>query len=165
MQVIQRFRLYAMTACATLAASSILLGAQQQQSTTATAPPAQQQATPAPAANVSTIPSPPPTPETLGDAMMAQKRYQAAIEAYKKAPPSATVWNKMGIAYQMMYNLDEAERCYKKSLKLHSKSVTVLNNLGTVYDSQKKYKKAEKPLTSDREKASRKNFFVFFFIF
>ena len=35
------------------------------------------------------IPAPPrpqPTPEQLGDALMAHQRYQAAIEAYKKAP-------------------------------------------------------------------------------
>ena len=31
-------------------------------------------------------PRPQPTPEQLGDALMAHQRYQAAIEAYKKAP-------------------------------------------------------------------------------
>ena len=45
---------------------------------------------------------------------MAHQRYQAAIEAYKKAPQdSAAVWNKMGIAYQMMFNLEDAIRCYQ----------------------------------------------------
>ena len=45
---------------------------------------------------------------------MAHHRYQAAIEAYKQAPQnSAAVWNKMGIAYQMMFNLPDATRCYE----------------------------------------------------
>ncbi|HVZ85110.1 MAG TPA: tetratricopeptide repeat protein [Terracidiphilus sp.] len=84
-------------------------------------------------------------PEELGDSLMAHKRYQAAIEAYKQTPkPSAAVWNKMGIAYQMMYDLDDAMQCYKTSLKLEPKNVNVLNNLGTVYDSQKDYKRAVK---------------------
>ncbi|HEY6491026.1 MAG: tetratricopeptide repeat protein [Terracidiphilus sp.] len=84
-----------------------------------------------------------PTSEELGDSLMAHRRYQAAIEAYKQVEPSsAAVWNKMGIAYQMMFNLQDADRCYQASLKLDSKNVNVLNNLGTVYDSLKDYKKA-----------------------
>ncbi len=89
----------------------------------------------------STLPVPPPTPEALGDSLMAHRRYQAAIEAYKQGPTdSAVLWNKMGIAYQMMFNLQDALRCYKSSLRLDSKSVNVLNNLGTIYDSMKQYK-------------------------
>jgi Tfp pilus assembly protein PilF len=48
----------------------------------------------------------------------------------------------MGIAYQMLFNLQDAIRCYEESLKLDSKNANVLNNLGTVYDSQKEYKAA-----------------------
>lgn len=84
-------------------------------------------------------------PEELGDTLMAHQRYQAAIEAYKKGPrDSAMLWNKMGIAYQMMLNLDEAQRCYEHSLKLDPRSAAVLNNLGSVYDSQKQYPNAER---------------------
>jgi tetratricopeptide (TPR) repeat protein len=84
-------------------------------------------------------------PEELGDTLMAHQRYQAAIEAYKKGPrDSAMLWNKMGIAYQMMLNLDEAQRCYERSLKLDPRSAAVLNNLGSVYDSQKQYPNAER---------------------
>ena len=90
-----------------------------------------------------TIPIPEPSHEAVGDSMMAHRRYQAAIEAYKQAPQnSANVWNKLGIANQMLFNLPEATRCYQASLKLDSKNVNVLNNLGTVYDSQKDYKAA-----------------------
>ena len=90
-------------------------------------------------------PQPQPTPEQIGDVMMARQRYQAAIEAYKRAPSdSSTVWSKMGIAYQMMYNLRAASRCYQASLKLNPSSAPVLNNLGTVYDAMKDYSNAER---------------------
>jgi tetratricopeptide (TPR) repeat protein len=86
-----------------------------------------------------------PTPEELGDSLQAQKRYQAAIAAYAQDPkPSAHVWNKMGIAYQLMFNLKDAARCYKASLKLNPDDAQVINNLATVYDSLKDYRKAER---------------------
>ena len=88
------------------------------------------------------LPIPQPAPEALGDALMAHHRYQAAIEAYKQAPQnSATVWNKMGIANQMLFNLPEATRCYQASLKIDPKNVNVLNNLGTDLLAQHKYEK------------------------
>lgn len=94
---------------------------------------------------ISAVPQPLPTPEAVGDSLMAHRRYQAAIEAYKTVPqPSAAVWNKMGIAYQMFFNLQDATRCYEISLKMDPKNVNVLNNLATVYDSLKQYKKAVK---------------------
>jgi tetratricopeptide (TPR) repeat protein len=90
-------------------------------------------------------PLPPATPEALGDSLMGQQRYQAAIEAYKKAPRnSADVWNKMGIAYQLMFNLEDASRCYEESLRLDKKNARVMNNLGTIYDSEKEYGSAER---------------------
>lgn len=86
---------------------------------------------------------PPPSSEAQGDSLMAHRRYQAAVEAYKQAPQeSAGVWNKMGIAYQMLGNLPDATRCYQESLKIDRKNVNVLNNLGTIYDSEKDYKAA-----------------------
>lgn len=93
----------------------------------------------------SAAPAPQPTPEALGDSLMAHHRYQAAIEAYKQVPEmTAGVWNKMGIAHQMMFDLQDATRCYQASLKLDPKNVNVLNNLGTVYDSLKEYRSAVK---------------------
>lgn len=92
-----------------------------------------------------TLPAPvQPTPEQLADSLVVHRRYQAALQEYMKAPPSAAVWNKMGIAYQMMFNLKDAQRCYKESLRLDSRNSNVLNNLGTVYDSLKDYKQAER---------------------
>ena len=85
------------------------------------------------------------TPEQLGDTLSARQRYQAAIDAYKKAPQdSAVVWNKMGIAYQMMSDLADASRCYQASLKIDPHNASVLNNLGTTYDSLMEYSDAER---------------------
>jgi Tfp pilus assembly protein PilF len=76
---------------------------------------------------------------------MVRQRYQAAIEAYKKDPhASASLWNKLGIAYQMMFNLEEARRCYQASLRMDPRSTHVLNNLGTIYDSLKQYRDGER---------------------
>jgi tetratricopeptide (TPR) repeat protein len=98
----------------------------------------------APAASA-TVPAIPPTPEELGDSLSGHQRYQAAIAAYSQvANPSAGVWNKMGIAYQMMFNLKDATRCYNASLKLDPHNATVLNNLATVYDSLKQYGMSER---------------------
>ncbi|HUV71220.1 MAG TPA: tetratricopeptide repeat protein [Terracidiphilus sp.] len=92
-----------------------------------------------------TPPGPPPTPEELADSLYVRKRYQAAIAAYSSiAHPSPEVWNKMGIAYQLMFNTNDAIRCYKASLKLDPRNAQVLNNLATVYDSLKQYKDAER---------------------
>lgn len=92
-----------------------------------------------------TAPRKQPTPEELGDSLMARKRYQAAIRAYDQASPkSATVWNKMGIANQMMLNREEAIHCYRTALKLEPHNAKVMNNLGTIYDSEKQYGDARK---------------------
>ncbi len=85
------------------------------------------------------------TPEQIADSLMAHQRYQAAIEKYKLSPSNSSgVWNKMGVAYQLMFNLDDAARCYLQALKLEPKNAIVMNNLGTVYVSLKQYSKAEK---------------------
>jgi tetratricopeptide (TPR) repeat protein len=107
--------------------------------------------TPAPSVAASTPPPSPvagpqfqSTPEQVADALMAHQRYQAAIESYKKATPSSDIWNKMGVAYQLMFNLNEAAKCYETALKLDPKNAIVINNLGTIYVSWKQYSKAEK---------------------
>lgn len=90
-------------------------------------------------------PKVPPTPEQMGDSLLGHQRYQEAIAAYSKSPQmTAVIWNKMGIAYQMMFNDTEASRCYKESLKLNPENAQVLNNLGTVYASMKLFGQADR---------------------
>lgn len=87
----------------------------------------------------------PTSPEELGDAYVAHQRYQAAIAAYAAVPKkTAELWNKIGIAYQMMFDSKDAMRCYKKSLKLDPRDPQVLNNLGTVYAAERDYEQAGK---------------------
>lgn len=85
------------------------------------------------------------TPERLGDTRLIERRYQEAIEAYQDAPNSSSeVWNKRGIAYEMLFDLKDAARCFKQSLRLNPLDSRVLNNLATIYDSQKDHRKAER---------------------
>jgi Flp pilus assembly protein TadD len=106
---------------------------------------AQPQAPAAQSEPVQTVQAPASTPEELGDSLMMHQRYQAAIAAYKNGPhDSANLWNKLGIAYQMMFNLEDAMRCYQASLKLEPKNTRVMNNLGTVYDAMRQFSAAER---------------------
>ena len=114
---------------------AITLGASRAQPTQATSPPPVTAATP----------QKPPTPEQLGDSLVAHQRYQAALAAYSNAPQmTADIWNKMGIAYQMLFNPKDATRCYKESLKLDPANAQVMNNLATVYASLKQYGQADR---------------------
>lgn len=101
---------------------------------------------PAPPAAADTLqPQKQATPEEIGDSLTARQHYQAAIASYEKAPEkTASLWNKMGIDYQMMFNSRDALRCYKESLKLDSRNSQVLNNLATVYASLKDFGQADK---------------------
>jgi Tfp pilus assembly protein PilF len=118
-------------------ASSLPTAPSQQPAATPASLPAAQH--PAAAANV------PETPEQTGDRLLAENKFQAAIDAFKKAPhDSPAVWNKMGIAYQQMFSPEEAMRCYMTSLKLNPESASVLNNLGTVYVSLQDSRSAER---------------------
>jgi tetratricopeptide (TPR) repeat protein len=99
------------------------------------------------------------TAEQEGDRLRMSGHYQAANQAYAQIPhPSALVWNKMGISYQMLYDLKEAMRCYKESLKLQPANPFVLNNLGTVQEllgsysaAERNYRKALKLVPNDTE--------------
>jgi len=96
--------------------------------------------------DTSVQPSPPaPTAEQRADSLMVQQRYQAAIDAYSNVkPPTASSWNKMGIAYQMLFDPTNATRCYKESLKIDPNHSGTFNNLATLEDSRKNFAAAER---------------------
>jgi tetratricopeptide (TPR) repeat protein len=142
-------RLAALALLAVVTASMHGLSAQAQAPAPASAPapvrPPESSAPAATPAAPAAVPAIPTDPEDLGDSLSGHQRYQAAIAAYAKiTDPSAAVWNKMGIAYQMMFNLKDASRCYNASLKLDPRNATVLNNLATVNDSLKQFGIAER---------------------
>ena len=81
--------------------------------------------------------------EQRGDILMARKMYREAIDVYREGPQdSAVIWNKLGIAYHQMLQIDEAKRHYEKAIKLNPKYSEAINNLGTVYYSKKSYRRA-----------------------
>ena len=93
--------------------------------------------------SVSDTAAPPITQEERGDVYMARKMYREAIEAYEQAPQnSAVVWNKMGIAYHQMIQLDAAMKRYRKAIHLDGKYAEAINNLGTIYYAEKHYSRA-----------------------
>ncbi len=83
------------------------------------------------------------TPEQRGDLFMARKMYREAVDAYRAgAGKSAVLWNKVGIAYHQLGDLDAAKRSYEHALKLDRKYADALNNLGTVFYARKKFRTA-----------------------
>ncbi|HTW60938.1 MAG TPA: tetratricopeptide repeat protein [Terracidiphilus sp.] len=85
------------------------------------------------------------TPIEMGDFLVSQRRYQEAVDAYSEsAEKTAAVWNRIGIAYQLMSNTSQAQRCYKQALKLDAADALALNNLGTIAASVDDYGEAER---------------------
>jgi tetratricopeptide (TPR) repeat protein len=83
------------------------------------------------------------TPEMRGDIFMARKMYREAIEMFRQGSPTDPVlWNKIGIAYHQMQQLDNAKKSYEHALKLKKDYVEAINNLGTVYYATKSYRRA-----------------------
>src|SRR5438105_10315692 len=83
------------------------------------------------------------TPELRGDIMMARKMYREAIDFYKPGTEtSAILANKTGIAYHQLQDLDNAEKYYRRAIKLNRNYSEAINNLGTVYYAKKSYRRA-----------------------
>lgn len=80
--------------------------------------------------------------EERGDILMARGRYLDAVEAYREAPPTATVLNKTGIAYQHLSAVDLAKKDYQKALLIQPNYPEAINNLGAAYFAKRDYKKA-----------------------
>ena len=86
-----------------------------------------------------------PTPvksltEQRGDIFMARKMYREAIDIYTQGDQKSPVtWNKIGIAWHSMANLQMARKSYEKAMKLDKKYPDAVNNLGTVYYADKNF--------------------------
>lgn len=82
-------------------------------------------------------------PEMRGDIAMARKEYRQAVDHYKSAQPlNHIVWNKIGIAYHQLTEMDQARRSYERSVKMKPDYSEAINNLGAVYYAQKSYRRA-----------------------
>ncbi|AXC10379.1 TPR repeat [Acidisarcina polymorpha] len=83
--------------------------------------------------------------ELEGDLLAARQRYLDAIEAYRKASPdSATVINKIGVAYHHMFDITDARKYYQRAIELNPHYAEAWNNLGATYHAEKKYKEAQR---------------------
>ncbi|PWU04875.1 MAG: hypothetical protein C5B51_15930 [Terriglobia bacterium] len=88
-------------------------------------------------------PSPTLTPEARGDIMMARKMYREAIEAFQSDnSKTAAVYNKIGIAYHQLQQLNLAKKNYEQAVRLKRDYAEAFNNIGTVYYAQKSYRRA-----------------------
>ncbi|MGH9735117.1 MAG: tetratricopeptide repeat protein, partial [Candidatus Acidiferrales bacterium] len=92
--------------------------------------------------------SPTQVAELRADVLMAEKEYTDAVRAYSSIvetdPTNAQVLDKMGVAYQQLLNLRDAEKYYKKSAKADKTFASPVNNIGTVEYEKKHYKNAIK---------------------
>jgi tetratricopeptide (TPR) repeat protein len=94
-----------------------------------------------------TSPRPIPTtalsPEARGDIYMARKMYREALEMFRSEPhKTAVIYNKIGIAYHQLQQLDAARKSYAQALKIKKNYAEALNNIGTVYYAKKSYRRA-----------------------
>jgi tetratricopeptide (TPR) repeat protein len=95
---------------------------------------------------------PPMTPEQKeemrGDVLMVRKMYQQAIDVYvdllRQRPKDPQLMNKIGINYQELGDLKQAERYYKLAFKANKHFANPQNNLGTIDFGRQKYKGAIK---------------------
>ncbi len=81
--------------------------------------------------------------ESRGDIMMARKMYREAIETFEQEPhKTAILYNKIGIAYHQLQQLENARKYYDRALKANRDYGEAYNNLGTVYYAKKSYRRA-----------------------
>jgi tetratricopeptide (TPR) repeat protein len=92
--------------------------------------------------------SPRQAAEMHADLFMARKEYREAIRAYEALLTNdrydAQILNKIGVAYQEMIDLHNAEKYYKKAMKADKTFASAVNNVGTVEYEKKHYRKAVK---------------------
>ncbi|MBO0910413.1 MAG: tetratricopeptide repeat protein [Acidobacteria bacterium] len=94
------------------------------------------------------VPAPPPNAsaadlEREGDTLRAEKQYLDAIDYYQaglaKAPQSASIANKLGIANLMLQRYKEADKNFERAIKRDRKFAEAYNNLGAIDYTRRKY--------------------------
>ena len=78
----------------------------------------------------------------LTKALIAEKRYTAAIAELKNAPPNEVLQLNLAIAYSKNSNIDEAIQILSGIVKEHPEYAQAHTNLGIVYTQQKRFSEA-----------------------
>jgi tetratricopeptide (TPR) repeat protein len=74
---------------------------------------------------------------------MARKMYREAVDTYRTGNMKAAItWDKIGIAYHQLGDLNAARKSYERAVRLDKKYADAINNIGTVYYAEKKYRSA-----------------------
>lgn len=86
--------------------------------------------------------------EARGDELRSQKAYLDALDYYRaalaKAPNSARIYNKAGIAQLQIQHYKESQKNFERAIKLDHEFADAYNNLGVVHYQQHKLGKAIK---------------------
>jgi tetratricopeptide (TPR) repeat protein len=87
--------------------------------------------------------------EERADIFMARKSYEDAVDYYYRALKevhfaNATLWNKLGIAYQQLQNYQASRKAYNQAIRHQKNYAEASNNIGTTYFMQNKYGKSVK---------------------
>jgi len=69
--------------------------------------------------------------------------YREAIDTYRaNAQNSPIMWDKIGIAYHQLGDLNSARKAYEHAIRLDKKYADAINNVGTIFYAEKKYRSA-----------------------
>lgn len=88
----------------------------------------------------------PLTPEQRGDVYMARKMYREAIDTYRDSEAvggnKAILEDKIGIAWHQLGDISAALKSYQRAVKIDPKYPDAINNIGTIYYTEKRYSRA-----------------------
>src|SRR5579863_9093877 len=90
-----------------------------------------------------------------GNEKFDRKQYADAVSAYEKVPAAqrdAAVWNRLGISYHLLNQLKAAENAYKAASRLQPDNGDLLNNIASMYYTQRKFSDAERQVRRAMEK-------------
>ncbi len=87
--------------------------------------------------------------EDRADIFMARKNYGDAADYYYRALKqsdfkNATIWNKLGIAYQQQVKFRAAAKAYSNAVHLRKDYAEAFNNIGTIFFMENKFGKSVK---------------------
>jgi Flp pilus assembly protein TadD/ADP-heptose:LPS heptosyltransferase len=73
----------------------------------------------------------------LGYCLLKTERFGLAYNIFRRVsdmrPQKAEPWCNAGVCHQEMWNLDDAEKCFRRALQLETNDPAALNNLALVY--------------------------------